>query len=116
MNEQIIDVVQDFSRYPAGRSREDGRYSGEAFRDDLLYPAILEGNQIQVKLDTTAGYGSSFLEEAFGGLVREKGLSVSDVERHVVLLSLDQYLIDEIWHYVHEAVPTGSGNLTAANG
>ena len=34
-----IDLARSFTPYPVGRTRSDGRYSGEAFRDDYLVPA-----------------------------------------------------------------------------
>lgn len=70
-----IHVARDFSRFPGGRYKKDGPYSGEAFREEMLVPALLEAlksnSVVEVELDGTAGYASSFLEEAFGGLVRE---------------------------------------------
>ncbi len=36
-----------------------------------------KGGILFVNLDGTAGYATSFLEEAFGGLVREMGVKVS---------------------------------------
>lgn len=69
-----IRVARDFSRYPGGRFRKDGDYSAEEFRDDVLVPAVksavLRGGTVTVILDGVAGYAVSFLEEAFGGLVR----------------------------------------------
>jgi hypothetical protein len=70
MTVKIIQVRNDFTEFPGGRYREDGTFSGEEFRDDLLIPALDSFDQVLVQLDGTAGYPSSFLEEAFGGLVR----------------------------------------------
>jgi hypothetical protein len=54
----------------------DGGYSGEWFRDDILAPALREAAAnseiLTIVLDGTSGYGSSFLEEAFGGLIRRR--------------------------------------------
>ena len=75
-----IRVAADFSRTPAGRYRTDGPWSGEAFREDHLAPALRGGNQkVIVYLDDVEGYGSSFLEEAFGGLVRGANLTGDDL-------------------------------------
>jgi len=67
-------LVADFTRSPGGRFIADGEYSGEWFRQDVLVPAlraaIAARDVLTVVLDGTSGYGSSFLEEAFGGLVR----------------------------------------------
>jgi hypothetical protein len=67
---EIISVARDFSRFPAGRFIDDGPYSGQAFRDRLLAPLLEQGKDVEIDLDGVLGYGSSFLEEAFGGLIR----------------------------------------------
>ena len=69
-----INVGRDFSPVPAGRRKEDGPFSGESFRERFLTDAIRNNVKVTVDLSGTEGYGSSFLEEAFGGLVRELGL------------------------------------------
>ena len=73
MTEKTIIIDRDFTHCPGGRYRRHGEYSGEEFRDDILVPALEDGDQVIVVLDGTEGYASSFLEEAFGGLVRERG-------------------------------------------
>ena len=72
-----INVARDFSMTPGGRYRKDGPSSGEEFRDSLLRPkyelAIRNGDTLIINLDGGYGYGSSFLEESFGGLARQLG-------------------------------------------
>ena len=94
-----IRVAQQFSRYPAGRYLEDGPYSGQHFRDKFLVPYIQDGTTITIYLDGTRGYGSSFLEEAFGGLVRI-GFPATTIRNLVELVSADSSLTQEIWDYV----------------
>jgi len=65
-----IDIASEFSVTPAGRFYSDGPDSGERFRDEFLVPALRSSEPLTIRIDGTAGYGSSFLEEAFGGLVR----------------------------------------------
>ncbi len=96
-----IDVGKDFTRYPAGRLEEDGPYSGEGFRNRFLLPALSRGEEVIVFLDSTAGYGSSFLEEAFGGLVRS-GLDINKIQSLLKLESVDEALTGEIWGYLHD--------------
>lgn len=105
MNQQLttVDIGKDFTRFPAGRTLSDGPYSGEAFREKFLVPAIRGQRQIRVKLDTALGYGSSFLEEAFGGLVR-LGFSAEDIANYVLLETDDGLLKDEIDDYIHKAI------------
>lgn len=71
-----ISIAEDFSPVPAGRTRKDGPKSGEGFREDHLLPklqqAAKEGGIVEVSLDGVEGLGSSFLEEAFGGLIRKR--------------------------------------------
>lgn len=99
MPTRIINVARDFSRYPAGRYTTDGPFSGAAFRDGYLLPALRAGDEVSVELDGVRGYGSSFLEEAFGGLVRN-GLQISDVLKLLKFQSSDKSLVEEIEEYI----------------
>lgn len=100
---QTIDVGSKFSRFPAGRLRRDGKFSGEAFREDVLVPALAASKQVEIQLDSALGYGSSFLEEAFGGLVRQHGMGLQEVKQKIILRSNDDLLIEEINQYLNEA-------------
>lgn len=71
MEQKIINVAKDFSRFPSGRYVTDSRFSGEAFREKYLRPALTKYDQVIIEMDGTLGYGSSFLDEVFGGLYRE---------------------------------------------
>ncbi len=96
---KFIRLAADFSRYPAGRYVKDGPYSGERFREEYLRPVLDKSEQVIIELDGTRGYGSSFLEEAFGGLVR-CGYSVEKVKSAFELRSSDSSLIEEIMDYI----------------
>lgn len=107
---KIINIRKDFSRYPAGRYLADGPYNGEKFREELLIPALSEaiskGEKIKIELDGVRGYNSSFLEEAFGGLVRYgKFASTQDLPERLEFVSTDKSLIEEIRGYMEEAAP-----------
>lgn len=108
MSKTVVDVGKDFSRYPAGRFAEDGPYSGERFREEYLIPGLKLGKNIEVLLDDTAGYGSSFLEEAFGGLLR-RGISESDVTKLLTLTTEDSALRLEIFGYIKDEARRRSG-------
>ncbi|MET2526930.1 STAS-like domain-containing protein [Ralstonia pseudosolanacearum] len=95
-------VAKQFSRHPAGRFVSDGPYSGEAFRQKYLVPALKQGEALVIELDGARGYGSSFLEEAFGGLVRA-GYAPARIEGLVKLVTSDRSLELEIWGYIHDA-------------
>jgi len=50
------------------------------------------------------GYGSSFLEEAFGGLVRKNGFIASDLHKRLDVRSAnDRSLVTEVWSYIDDA-------------
>jgi len=98
-----LKIAEDFSKEPAGRYRGDGDASGEVFREERLIPALKKFDRVTVDLDGTEGYGSSFLEEAFGGLLRSYGMNLASFESRVELRSQeDPSLIDEILQYVKE--------------
>jgi hypothetical protein len=111
MADKTISIANDFSKYPAGRSRRDGEFSAERFREDLLIPALREaqeqGGRVIVVLDGVYGYSSSFLEESFGGLVRRKAFRPNWLRQALVVraenpvyktykLDADRYLADEL--------------------
>lgn len=102
--EHVVDVGLDFTRFPAGRTKTDGPFSGEAFRDKFLRPWLDRREPIVVKLDTALGYGSSFLEEAFGGLVR-LNYSADEILRLIRLETKDPFLKAEIQGYIESARP-----------
>jgi len=104
----LVNITEDFSAVPAGRFRSDGPFSGEAFREEFLIPALKLEDDVRVSLDGGEGHGSSFLEEAFGGLVRRQEFEIKYLRSHLKLLSEDETLIDEIWEYIERA-KIGSG-------
>jgi STAS-like domain of unknown function (DUF4325) len=104
MTSKQINIPQDYTRFPAGRFVSDGGFSGERFRDELLVPALRSADVVEVHLDGTLGYGSSFLEEAFGGLVRVAGFNPNELLRRLILVSNDETLIAEIRQYLRISI------------
>lgn len=102
MSATVISVALDFSPSPAGRFERDGPYPGAVFRDTLLVPALQTHDQVVVELDGTAGMGSSFLEEAFGGLVR-MGFSEIDLRNRLQIRSSRKSYEERIWGYIVNA-------------
>jgi hypothetical protein len=102
--QKIVSVAIDFTRFPSGRYKKNGPTSGEEFRDTFLVPLIRDGNRVKVELDGTIGYGSSFLEEAFGGLVRVLGNNVQDIHTMVILDTSNDVLRQEIVGYIDAAI------------
>lgn len=102
MKSTLISIANDFSPSPAGRYLRDGPFPGEVFRDKILLPAVKENDKVVVDLDGTDGYGSSFLEEAFGGLVR-LGFSPKLLAEKIQLKSTRQSYKLRIWNYINSA-------------
>lgn len=65
-----IGIAKDFTDTPGGRYRTDGPFSGQEFRENHLVRALLADEDVVVDLEGVMGLPPSFLEEAFGGLVR----------------------------------------------
>jgi STAS-like domain of unknown function (DUF4325) len=98
-----INIAKDFNRFPSGRFKRLGTTSGEGFRELFLETPLREGKKIIIELDGTIGYGSSFLEEAFGGLIRVLKISPVELKAKIHLVSEDPALIEEILGYIDDA-------------
>jgi hypothetical protein len=104
----IILNVKDFSKTPGSRYRNEGTkaHSGEEFREDFLEPLFKKALQtcdtILINLDGTIGYGTSWLEEVFGGLARKYGKD-KVLEKLSFLSYEEEYLIDDILEYIKDA-------------
>lgn len=97
-----INLGKQFGRYPAGRYLADGPYNGQKFREEFLIPALKGADdEIEIDLSDARGLKSSFLEEAFGGLVRV-GFSANDLIRRFKFVTRDQSLVDEIREYIRD--------------
>ncbi len=105
-----IDIASEYDAYPAGRDDSDGPYNGTKFRNQILRPryvkAFDDGVELVVFIDGVKSFGSSFLEEAFGGLVREFPDRKKDIERRIRVVGERpgsiRYL-DAIKRYIKEA-------------
>ena len=109
---KTIVIARDFSEFPAGRFLADGDASGAAFRD-LLVDALNSNERVVVVFDGVAGFGSSFLEEAFGGLVRECHMDRAFLAEHLRLETEDPVLEDFVKlaeRYIEEAVQVQAVN------
>ncbi|WP_282876692.1 STAS-like domain-containing protein [Pseudomonas peli] len=100
--------IKDFSKTPYGRYQSDGPDNGETFRNKFLEPALRNPNinKIIVKLDSVQEgyeYGSSFLEESFGGLVRICKIPAKEVlDKIEIETKYEDYKI-EIKTYIERA-------------
>lgn len=102
-NRHTFKIAEKFY-YPGPRYKKYGPCSGEEFKEHLL--ELLKKHQhLRVDLDGTLGYGSSFLEEGFGGLIRENNTEIAERLKEVELISNERpYLITEIQKYIHDAL------------
>lgn len=70
-----INILEDFTDTPGARTYSDGKFSGQEFYDEILLPkykeALKQDEKLQIILDGTNGYASSFLNEAFSRLGNE---------------------------------------------
>lgn len=105
MSSKIITVGSDFSRFPAGRTPLDGPYCGEKFRKEILMPALREYDSVIVDLSGTVGYGSSFLEEVFGGLYRESSIDDAMINKLQVTANdrHKKFYVDRVRVYMEQA-------------
>ena len=85
---RTISLAKEFSTTPGGRFRIMGPDSGEAFRAKLIQELRRRPPEvIEVVLDGAEGYGSSFLEEAFGGLIRLGLITPSEAEERLKVVA-----------------------------
>lgn len=98
-----VNIAKDFTRYPSGRYKKNGTTSGEGFREQFLEGPLSRGEKVTVEFDGTIGYGSSFLEEAFGGLVRKLTIPQATLRENLILVSGDKSIIAEVNQYISEA-------------
>ncbi len=108
MDKLVIKIAKEFTTVPGPRYIHEGKWSGEEFRTQKFYQLIsgaIQANQsIVVDLDGTLGYGTSFLEEIFGGLIRIHHINYDDLVSRLEIVSNEEpYLIDDIAHYLKEA-------------
>lgn len=100
-------TMEKMKKLPGPRYRHQGKgfgESGEEFRDEHLIPAFDRAISLceilEVDMDGAKfGYPTSFLEEAFGGLARNRGVELV-LENIKITCSSEPMLIEEVLHYV----------------
>lgn len=96
--------ISEFSRSPFGRNPDDGKFCGFNFRVNYLLPLIKEHEELTVDLnDVIDGYeyGSSFLHEAFGGLVQHENVSPESLKNKLKITYKHEDIVEEIWEYIN---------------
>lgn len=106
LSQLLLRIASEFSKTPGPRTRAEGKHSAEEFLDTILLnrfdQAVSEGQSLLIDLDGGYGYGTSFLEEAFGGLARQRGVEV--VLQHLDFKSDEEpYLRDDVTRFIRQA-------------
>lgn len=110
MGNIVLNIAKDYTRCPGARYEREGDYSGERFRNEFLVPkleeALAAGVKLEVILDGSAGYSTSFIEESFGGLIRTNHYSLQTVKDNIIIVSEEDpsYLedINDYWKHAWE--------------
>lgn len=106
-----LNLAEEFSPFPYGRDKTDGNFCGEIFRDEYLIPAFRKARDANEALEVSlegVQAGPSFLEEAFGGMVRQlirDSISFEDIQKTVILVgkSPDNVFIKKINQFMEAA-------------
>lgn len=100
--EIMFNVATEFSRFPGGRRRNHGAYSGEEFREVVTIPLLREHEFVTFDLSGTVGYSSGFLDEAFGEIGAILGLE--EAKRRVkIIASDDEEAVQIAWKRISDA-------------
>ncbi|PBQ30547.1 hypothetical protein CNR22_01765 [Sphingobacteriaceae bacterium] len=89
---KIISILNNYSEYPGLRNCNISEHSGEEFYHVVLNKEFKDSFEksetVQINLDGTGGYASSFLDEAFGNLVYD--FSLENVKKYVEIISEEE--------------------------
>ena len=105
LGQMALSIAHEYTPLPGPRFKKQGPKSGEEFRESILEPRFKEaqkrGEVILVDLDGGYGYGTSFLEESFGGLARIHGVDAV-LDTLIFKSEEEPYLIDDIKRYIRD--------------
>lgn len=105
----LFSIARDFSPNPGPRFARQGAHSGEALRKHLLRLLDKSSDTVIIDLDGTRGIGSSFLDEAFGGLIRTERKSKADLLKRFKFQSrVDPSYVETIIDSLNRAAAEGS--------
>src|SRR3546814_10010951 len=83
MANTVFSIAKDFSPFAGPRYIRQGSHSGEAFRSKLIRFLHSHPGPVTIVLDGTKCMVSSFLDDAFGGLIRNVGCTKRDIEQRL---------------------------------
>lgn len=103
MSEYTIKVV-DWHATPKFRFRKEYKFCGEAFRDDILVPALKKYDNVHVDLTGYNRYGPSFIDEAFANIVRNGIFNADYLNKHLTYSHLHlKRVVDQIDEKIEKA-------------
>jgi hypothetical protein len=104
-----INFVRDFTSAPGGRFKAHGDHSGEAFRDDILRPALARYGTVVIEMNGVAGFAASFIDEVFRPILDEHGLEW--MREHIIVeMDDDAFIVDELGDYGVQVRRPGAGD------
>lgn len=107
-----IRMTVDFSKLPGEIDELHGTNTGEKFRNNYLIPVydycLVRDENLNINFCNSHGYAASFLEEAFGGMVRN-GYDGKQMLRKMNFKTEEEPLLeDSIVEYIIEAIKNKS--------
>ncbi len=107
MDKIKIKISEDYTKTPGVREDIEGDYSGEEFLNVILLPkfqqAIEQNVTLCIDFDGGAGYPTSFLEAAFGGLARHFKNPALVLSKLEYISEDDPFLVTDVREYIIEA-------------
>jgi hypothetical protein len=103
MKPECTIVVADYTDMPIGRNELDGPKNGADFRENHLIPALKEYEIVNVDFNGTLGTTPSFLEEVFGGAVRNRYITGQELMRRAPVVYKFQSVKNNVKKYIKEA-------------
>ena len=103
-----INMTVDFSKLPGEIDEITGAHTGESFRNNYLIPVydycLVKDEDLTINFRESHGFAASFLEEAFGGMVRN-GYDGTQMLRKMNFKTEEEPLLeDSIVEYIIEAM------------
>lgn len=96
-------VLSEYNKFMYGRFRSDGDKSAEAFREDVLKPAMVKNDMVTLDISMKYGLARSALEEIFGGLVRHSDFSAEEVLSRLNIISDCEFTKDSAVRFIKYA-------------
>lgn len=85
--------IADWTRFPGGRFKKDGDFSGEKFREEFLEKEVVEGTDFEIDFNGIFTVDWSFLDEALGHYVAQLGQQ--EFRRRFVIIADDDPDIEQ---------------------